>query len=201
MQPAYYNNLDEVNKKLWDMIEEAVKNRHSSFHIPVMINGSKDQMGGRVVVLRNANSKNKTIRFHSDIRSSKIDLIKKDPIIFFIFYDKEEKIQLRVLGKAILNYKNTVTKNSWKKTTHMSRKCYLATQPPGTISHEPTSGISDKIENLKYTIEESQAGYENFCVIETKIKSIEWLYLAAKGHRRAKFEYIENEIKKKWLTP
>ena len=36
---------------------------------------------------------------------------------------------------------------------------------------------------------------------ETKIKSIEWLFLAAKGHRRAKFEYENKTIKKSWLTP
>ena len=40
-----------------------------------------------------------------------------------------------------------------------------------------------------------------------KIKSFEWLYLAAKGHRRAKFEYANNLgskttfIRKTWLVP
>ena len=32
-----------------------------------------------------------------------------------------------------------------------------------------------------------------------KIKSIEWLYLAAKGHRRAKFDLEAN--KNAWLVP
>jgi len=201
MQLAYYNNLDEINTKIWNMIKEGVTNRHFSFHIPIMINAQENQPDGRIVVLRNANSENKTIRFHSDIRSPKIDLIKKNPKIFFIFYDKEEKIQLRALGEASINYKNDITEISWKKTAHMSRKCYLATHAPGTLSEEPTSGVSDEIENLKYTLEESESGYENFCVIEAKIKSIEWLYLAAKGHRRAKFEYDNKDIKKYWLTP
>ena len=34
---------------------------------------------------------------------------------------------------------------------------------------------------------------------ETKIKTIEWLYLAAKGHRRARFEVNNN--KEYWLVP
>ena len=34
---------------------------------------------------------------------------------------------------------------------------------------------------------------------QSKIKSIEWLYLAAKGHRRAKFD-LENN-KDTWLIP
>ena len=44
-----------------------------------------------------------------------------------------------------------------------------------------------------------EEGYKNFSVIQCKIKSIEWLYLAAKGHRRARFE-LENN-KEYWLVP
>ena len=201
MLPAYYDDLDQINFKIWQMITDGVVNRHSSFRIPVMINSSENNNNGRIVVLRNANSDQHTIRFHSDIRSPKVNNLKKNSKVFFIFYDKEEKIQLRVSGDAIINYKNNITKTSWEKTAHMSRKCYLAAYAPGTVSEKPTSGVSDKVENLKYTLEESESGYENFCVIETKIDSIEWLYLAAKGHRRAKFEYSKNSIKKNWLTP
>ena len=42
-------------------------------------------------------------------------------------------------------------------------------------------------------------GYKNFTVIQCKIKSMEWLYLAAKGHRRARFD-LENN-KDSWLIP
>ena len=83
----------------------------------------------------------------------------------------------------------------------MSRQCYLGDKAPGSNSTEPTSGLTSDIDNLKYTIEESEIGYENFCVIETFIKSIEWLYLAAKGHRRAYFSLKNNSLEKKWLIP
>jgi len=48
-------------------------------------------------------------------------------------------------------------------------------------------------------MEQSEEGYKNFTVIKCKIKSIEWLYLAAKGHRRAKFDLETN--KNVWLVP
>ena len=48
-------------------------------------------------------------------------------------------------------------------------------------------------------MEQSERGYENFTVVKCNIKSIEWLYLAAKGHRRAIFD-IENK-KQNWLVP
>ena len=118
-----------------------------------------------------------------------------------LFYDKNEKIQLRISGTVKINFKNDVTKKSWEKTAHMSRQCYLGEKAPGSDSLDPTSGLTSDIDNLKYTIEESEIGYENFCVIETFIKSIEWLYLAAKGHRRAYFSFKNNSLEKKWLIP
>ena len=83
----------------------------------------------------------------------------------------------------------------------MSRQCYLGNKAPGSNTSEATSGLTSDVDNLKYTIEESEIGYENFCVIETYIKSIEWLYLAAKGHRRAYFILNEKQLEKKWLIP
>ena len=83
----------------------------------------------------------------------------------------------------------------------MSRQCYLGNKAPGSNVNIPTSGLSEKIDNLKYTLEESEIGYKNFCVIETYIKSIEWLYLAAKGHRRAFFSFNKKQLEKKWLIP
>ena len=56
-----------------------------------------------------------------------------------------------------------------------------------------------KLEDFDYSMEQSEEGYKNFTVIKCKIKSIEWLYLAAKGHRRAKFD-LKNK-KKCWLVP
>ena len=81
----------------------------------------------------------------------------------------------------------------------MSRKCYLVDNGPGTLSETPTSGLKPELDNFEFTMEQSEVGYKNFTVIQCKIKSIEWLYLAAKGHRRAKFD-LESK-KDCWLIP
>ena len=82
----------------------------------------------------------------------------------------------------------------------MSRKCYLVSNGPGTESTIPTSGLKPELDNFEYTMEQSQEGYKNFTVIQCKIKSLEWLYLAAKGHRRARFEFSDY-TKGYWLIP
>ena len=93
--------------------------------------------------------------------------------------------------ECAINHKNEITKKSWLKTSHISKKCYLIDNGPGTESPTPTSGLQSKFDNFKFTIKQSEEGYKTFTVVQCKIKSIEWLFLAAHGHRRAKFEFSE----------
>ena len=83
----------------------------------------------------------------------------------------------------------------------MSRKCYLATTAPGTKSDNPTSGIPEQYNGKTVPIDETELGYEHFAIIESTIHSFEWLYLASKGHRRAKIELTDGDPKTYWLTP
>ncbi len=199
MQPAYYENLSEIKKKIWLMLNDAVTNRSSQFRIPVFICGDQNDFDGRIVVLRKSDDKNNILQFHSDIRSNKISKLKTNKNAALIFYDKEEKIQVRLKVECIINHNNDITKKSWSNTQHISRKCYLVDNGPGTESDIPTSGLKPDLDNFNYSKEQSEEGYKNFSVIQCKIKSIEWLYLAAKGHRRAKFE-LENK-KEYWVVP
>ena len=196
----YYEDFNEIEKKLWSLLTEAVKDRGSEFRTPVFICGNDKDLDGRIVVLRKADQKDNFIQFHSDIRSPKIKKIKKNPNCSILFYGKKEKIQLRLKTECEVNFNNEITKESWKKTGHISRKCYLITNRPGMESEKPTSGLNSKFDNFDFTKEESEEGYKNFSVIKCKIKSIEWLYLAAKGHRRA-FVNFEGSKKFTWLVP
>ena len=196
---SYYEDFNEIEKKIWDLLTSAVSDRNSEFRTPVFICGNNNDLDGRVIVLRKASQQNNFVQFHSDIRSSKIEKVKKNPYCSILFYGKQEKIQLRLKAECTILFNDEITKESWEKTGHISRKCYLVTNGPGTESEMPTSGLDDKFNNFNYTKEESETGYKNFCVIRCKVKSIEWLYLAAKGHRRATFD-LENN-KKNWLVP
>ena len=199
MQPAYYENLKEIKKKIWSMLNDSVTNRSSQFRIPVFVCGEQKDFDGRIVVLRKSNSSNNLLQFHSDIRSEKISKLKNNNSASMLFYDKKEKIQVRIKVECIINHNNEITKESWSKTGHMSRKCYLVDNGPGTESNLPTSGLKPELDNFDYTKEQSEEGYKNFSVIQCKTKSIEWLYLAAKGHRRARFDLDNN--KDTWLVP
>jgi len=199
MQPAYYEDLTEIKKKIWSLFDDAVEYRSSSFRLPVFICGDQSDFDGRIVVLRKSDQSNNLVQFHSDIRSDKIAKLKKNKNAAMLFYNKEDKIQIRLKIECTINHINEITKESWLKTGHMSRKCYLLDSGPGTESPTPTSGLKPELDNFEFTIEQSEEGYKNFIVIQCKIKNIEWLYLAAKGHRRAKFNLETN--KNTWLVP
>ena len=199
MQPAYYEDFNEIKKKIWLMLDDAISNRASQFRIPTFICGDQSDFDGRIVVLRKSDQHNNTVQFHSDIRSDKIEKLKKNPKAAMLFYDKEEKIQVRLKIECVVNHNNDITEESWSKTQHISRKCYLVDNGPGSESEIPTSGLKPELDNFDYTKEQSEEGYKNFTVIQCKIKFIEWLYLAAKGHRRAQFDFKNN--KNTWLVP
>ena len=199
MQPSFYEDFIGIKTKIWSMLDNAIKDRSSQFRIPVFICGDQDDFDGRIVVLRKSDQSNNLIQYHSDIRSNKIAKLKNNKNASMLFYDKDEKIQVRLKVECTVNHDNEITKESWLKTGHMSRKCYLVDNGPGTESPYPTSGLKPELDNFEFTMEQSEAGYKNFTVIQCRIKSMEWLYLAAKGHRRAKFDLKNN--KEYWLIP
>ncbi len=71
MQPAYYEDFNEIKKKIWSMLNNAVKDRSSPFRIPVFICGDQSDFDGRIVVLEN--QMKKTVLFSTIVI---LDLIK-----------------------------------------------------------------------------------------------------------------------------
>jgi len=55
---SYYENPIEIEKKIWDLLIKAVKDRSSEFRTPVFICGKDKDLDGRVVVLRKADQQN-----------------------------------------------------------------------------------------------------------------------------------------------
>ena len=141
------------------------------------------------------------ISFHTDIRSNKIENLKKNLNTSFLFYDAKLKTQLKIFTISKINFKNKITKEAWKKTSFSSRKCYLSKLPPSSIVSNPTDGIPLELKGKNPNKEESENGYKHFAVITNQIKSIEWLYLSSLGHRRLIIKIKRVKNKYQWLIP
>ena len=90
----YYEDFTEIKKKIWSMLNNAVKDRSSPFRIPVFICGNQSDFDGRIVVLRKSDQSNNLVQYHSDIRSDKIEKLKANKTQQCCFTTKMKKYRL-----------------------------------------------------------------------------------------------------------
>ena len=170
-QVSYYEDPKEIEKKIWELLTQAVTNRTSNFRTPVFICGNAEDIDGRVVVLRKADQENSFVQFHSDLRSTKIPKVRSNPNCAFLFYDKEEKIQVRIKSICSVHQNDDVTKEAWSKTQHISRKCYLVKDGPGTLSEIPTSGLEKNMTALITRKRKVKVVIKTFVWLGVKLKA------------------------------
>jgi len=195
-------NINEIFEDIKKNLTRSVKDRKHTFHTPVFSNiNNENSIESRVVVLRQFDSQNMVINFHTDFRSPKVSSLIKNNYSLFVFYDHKLKIQLRIKTVSIINNQNTIAEEMWEKTKLFSRKCYLTEKAPSSVTSLPEDGIDESLKGKEPTLEESENGYKNFTVVQNAIQQIDWLYLAASGHRRLKV-ILKNKIPSfEWIIP
>jgi len=168
----------------------------NAFHTGVAGTHLNGEVNLRTVVLRGIEPDAKQVIFYTDSRSAKMEDLKTNPHLSWLFYDHKEGVQLRLSGNAIINQDNDIASYHWDKVHNGGKRSYLAIPGPSTGVAEPTDG-------LEYLNDDSdlEAGYKNFAVIVTEVNFIEWLNLKDNGHRRAEFKLIYNSWKGQWLIP
>lgn len=194
-------SLETILEEAWRLLEQGAKNRRSPMHTGVLATLRAGFPEMRTVVLRSVDAKARKLYCHTDIRSAKVQDLRQNPNCAWLFYHPERKIQLRFLGTAIVHHQTPLAVARWQATQLMSRRCYATTLPPGTLVEMPTSGLPEYLIERSPTEEESEAGAENFAVIETVVHMLDWLWLDAKGHRRAKFQWQEGMLSASWAIP
>ncbi len=197
----YYNDLNHVINESWQLIELGVSNRRHGFHNPVAATiGLDGRPRARTVILRSANKTDRKIVFHSDARSEKISELQADSRISMHFYDVNSKVQVRIEGVVELHTENEFARQRWDLSQKMSRMCYSVQPAPGTkIEH----GNDYAMHDVKTVLPEDQEhDFKNFTAVEIHVSSLEWLFLALEGHRRAYFKWDKANLREQtWLVP
>jgi hypothetical protein len=189
------NTLDGVLSRTFQLLEGGVTDSKSLFHTPTVSLLDQDTIKNRTMVLREFSPNERMLRFHTDYRSSKIHQINVNANTSVHIYDPSEKIQIKLEGSAKLHYQDTVTQKAWKNSKKMSKACYSIPLPPGTEVDDP---ILCDIEPKELMLED---GYQNFAVLIFTFQQLEYLYLQASGHRRAKFSWQDEDLASSWLAP
>ena len=195
-------NTNEIFEDIKRNLTRGVKDRKHTFHTPVFCNiDNENSIESRVVVLRQFDSPSMVLNFHTDFRSPKILGLQQNNNSLLVFYDHKLKIQLRIKTTSTINNQNKVTQEMWEQTKLFSRKCYLTEKAPSSSTNLPEDGIDESLGGREPTLKESERGYKNFTVVQNQIQQIDWLFLAASGHRRLKI-ILEKKIPSfQWIIP
>ena len=191
----------KVLGSILNMINRGVREGKDDFHTMIFSNLQDNKVESRCVIVRDFNEETKTLVFNTDVRSPKVEAIKRNPETSCLFYHFKDKTQLRISTYSTVHVNDNVHDDSWRKTAISSRKCYLTKYRPSTVIETMDDGIPEHLSAKIPTLEESEFGKINFAVISNKIISIDWLYLSSKGHQRARYNFSDNVVKKSWLAP
>ncbi|MBC8049613.1 MAG: pyridoxamine 5'-phosphate oxidase family protein [Chitinophagales bacterium] len=192
--PPYYNDLSAALGYAFGQMAAALSDRRSGFHSPTVATLGLDGFPkARTVIIRHFDKAARTVGFHTDKRSRKWLELQRNPHLALHGYDAGRKLQLRFQCDATLHYGDEIAHSAWKASRVMSRACYAQALAPGAAMETPDAASAN-------AIADSDA-FENFAVVRAKFHCIEWLYLAAQGHRRAEFSWADDSLTARWLAP
>ena len=191
-RPAFAGDITASLQEAFRLLADAVPNRRSPFHTPTI--ASLDDAGApslRTVVLRGFDAEARRLRFHTDRRSDKARGIGRDPRVMMHFYDAALHIQLRVAGHAALHLDDAVADAAWAASRSSSRMCYAAPDASGAVVPAPPTAPQD-----------AEIGRPHFAAVVIGFHRLEWLWLAAAGHQRARFIWDEaGQLTADWIAP
>lgn len=203
-EAAFYNSLDLSIAEARRLIEDGAKSRRAAAHHPVVATtGSDGSPSQRVMILRHVDWAGRKLRFHTDARSTKSDDLANKNSASVLIYDPEPKIQLRLAGSAVVYRDGAAVDAAWNQSTNFARRCYLAEQAPGIVVAQPTSGLPESVEGRQPDDAEIAPARDNFAILLFTFHSLEWLYLANSGHRRARWQWDSATADwcGNWLSP
>lgn len=188
--------LTQILAHIDSSLTEAVGNRKHSWHTLVLADKSAQ---ARMLVIRGCGGNN--IFFHTHAKSQKVINFQKDDRASVLAYAPDLKQQVRFTGKVSLLHNDPGSEDKWQKLSISARRCYLTDQP-GTILSEAGSGYHKKFDYAdQLLLHESDYAAENFLRIKFCYHKIDFLHLAAHGHIRAKFLFLEDGWQGSWVAP
>lgn len=190
-RPAHADDLTALRDTAFALLARGVSDRRHPFHSPTLASiGLDGAPRARTLVLRGFDAAAHLLRLHSDRRSEKFAELTRDPRCALHLYDPAGQIQIRLEATASLHSDDVVAEAAWQASRPFSRVIYSIEPGPGTVVASPPAAPQDEV-----------AGRPHFGVILLHMHRLEWLWLAADGHRRARLDWLPGEERATWLVP
>ena len=185
--------LDDVRADAFRRLSDGAARARSPFRSPALATVDRQGLPNvRTVVLRGFDPATRVLTVHSDVRVPKIEELRAEPRVMLHAWDAHDQVQVRILARASLCL-GEAAKPDWGRLHPGSRATYAVAPTPSTPLDDPA--VADQ-----QRLPESEAFF-NFAVIEAVMDSLDWLYLARTGNRRARFTWIGGDEHATWLVP
>jgi pyridoxamine 5'-phosphate oxidase len=196
-----YSSLYQLIDHVWDQIGHGVEQPGHPYHSPTLGTTGAEGPNLRTVILRQIDISTRALLFHSDRRAEKIRELERDARVMWHFWYPEQREQLRLRGHATLHFTDAIADQLWQDSSPQSLKLYVKSQPPGTKTAQPQSGLPEQIQLGQVTHSDLEAGRQHFSVVRTEINEIEVLHLREDGNYRAYFQWDNNQATSSWIIP
>ena len=186
---------DPVRSTL-DALKASAEDGRSGWRWPVL--STVDAQGrphSRILVVRHFDPEASMIEMHSDKRAGKIDDLDANCAVSLLFFNNEEKIQVRIEGRArVLTGQDDGLEEAWSRAPQSSWPDYAGEPAPGEEIDGPGP-------IKRETGEDGERARENFAAIQIKLRRADWLMLTGDGHRRAEIDFSTPTPSKVWTAP
>jgi pyridoxamine 5'-phosphate oxidase len=189
--------MDEILDEVWNLLDSganAGKQRSPFTMLQAATHGLDGAPAVRTVVLRRIVRAQRSLMFHTDLRSTKVAELRRDARIAIIGCDLDAGKQLRLTGTARIVEDLRDTLPVWESSRPRTLIVYRTPVAPGTP-------VSTPEEAHPPADSAATGGFEHFCLIEITVSGIDYLHLAPKGHVRARFRFEEESWRGQWLAP
>lgn len=192
-------DLNSILDSAWHLMFESAELRGAGFRIAQLATiGTTGAPRLRTVVVRGVSQPQRTVRIHTDIRSSKVAEIEAQSAVSLVSYNRNDGQQIRLEGHAVAHHQNDTAREAWLGSRPQSRVCYRTAFAPGAALSQP--GDADATVTMRGPADDD-IGFEQFCAVLITVRRLDWLDLAASGHRRAAFDWTGDAWRGGWIAP
>lgn len=176
--------LDDTLTQAWSLMTPDARGRGRLVSLGTLDAAGHPQM--RTVMLRGADADAARVEIYTDLRSAKVEELRRDPRASVLLWSDPTQVQLRLTGRAEILTGPDVTIR-WESLRDDQRLAYGHQPPPGTPI--------DRSDDWRDAPDPA-----NLAVLRLTCDTLEHVSLDPAGHRRALFLRADDWTGR-WLSP
>lgn len=181
-------------ERAWQQLTQGARDSRHPFRYGVLATLDEDGVDARTLVLRSANPGRHELCFHSDLRSAKLSQLRRDPRVCFVAHSLEW--QVRAYGRISIQREGIAVEAAWDSTSADSKALYGSREAPGAALSAQTEA-----EPAGEGSEDLAQGRRHFVLLRLCVDRLDVLQLDRPGHRRARYELIDQAWQGEWCAP